>query len=148
MEFEEALRKASGFIKESKAKGYFLCSAFSSITFNHSEIIGADEWILHFSHNSKNSIDCCVKGDDITVEEGQSLSESELDITRIKMSLGKALESAGFKSKFITMLVSLHGSPPVWTLAFITPGMAATMYDVDAETGKIIREETKSIIRR
>lgn len=144
MEFEEALRKAASFMKEAVGKGYFLSSLFSSI--KGGEI---SEWVLHFSGKDK-AVDCYVTADSVTVEESQSLGESqELDTGKAKVSAGKALEAARRSNKdAITILLSLHGSPPVWTINFISAAMNATTVDVDAETGKITREETTSILRR
>lgn len=144
MEFEEALHKASAFMKEAGSKGYFLSSIFSSIKGG-----GISEWVLHFSGKGK-AMDCYVKGDSVTVEESQSLGEAqELDTGKVKVSAGKALEAARRSNKdAITILLSLHGSPPVWTINFISAAMNATTVDVNAKTGKITREETTSILRR
>ena len=48
----------------------------------------------------------------------------------------------------ISTLVSLHRSPPVWTINLIKADMNVTTFDVNAETGKITREETTSILKR
>lgn len=146
MEFEEALHKAGGFIKEAKGKGYFLSSVFSSIK-NPAEIVS--EWTLHFCGNGK-SLDCYVTGNNIVVEESHSLGEAkELDTGKVKVSATEALATAGRGNKnAVTILLSLHGSPPVWTINFITAAMTVTTIDVSAETGKIIREETTSILKR
>ena len=147
MEFEEALRKASGFMK--KYKGYFLCSVFSSIK----NVKGkpsdcAGEWILHFSDKRK-SLDCHVADDAVRVDDAQSLGEPiELDVRSVSISLDKAIESTGvILKKAVTILVSLHNSPPVWTINFIKADMTVTTFDVDAETGKITREDTTSLLR-
>ena len=147
MEFEEALRKASGFME--KYKGYFLCSVFSSIkNVNGKPSDCTGEWILHFSDKRK-SLDCHITDDTIRVDDAQSLGEPvELDVSSVSISPDKAIGSTGFVlKKAVTILVSLHSSPPVWTINFIKAGMTVTTFDVDAETGKITREETTSILR-
>ena len=143
MELEEALHKAGGFIKEAKGKGYFLSSVFSSIK-SPDEIIG--EWVLHFCGKGK-ALDCYVS-EELVVEESHSLGEAkELDTRKVKVSATEALETAGRRNA-ITILLSLHGSPPVWTINFITAAMSVTTVDVSAETGNITREETTSILKK
>lgn len=144
MELEEALHKAAGFIKEAGEKGYFLYSVFSSIKAASG---GIDEWVLHFYGKGK-ALDCYVN-EELVVEESQSLGEPvELDITKVKVTANKALETVGKNKNAMTVLFSLHGNPPVWTINFITASMSVTTFDVDAETGKIIRKKTVSILKR
>ncbi len=144
MEFDEALLKAGSFLKEAESKGYFLCSVFSSST---TSVFA--EWIFHLSGKEK-ALDCCVKGDAIQVDEAHSIGVPEkLDMEKVKITAAKALESLISKHKNpLTILVSLHGSPPVWTINFISAAMTATAYDISAETGEMKREETTSILRK
>ncbi|MBI2076113.1 MAG: PepSY domain-containing protein [Candidatus Aenigmarchaeota archaeon] len=143
MEFEEALHKAGSFIKEAKAKGYFLCSVFSSSTTSV-----FDEWILHFA-GKDSALDCYIRGDAIHVDETRSIGEPvELNLTKVKVSISEALDSVGKPKSAVSTLVSLHRSPPVWTINFIKADMTVTTFDVNAETGKITREETASILKR
>ena len=95
-----------------------------------------DEWILHFrSKGSKKSLDCYVKGDAIQVEETIS-------------GVDQAFDSVGWQKNTVSILISLHGSPPVWTINFIKADMNVTTFDVNAEAVKITREEMTSILKR
>ncbi len=145
MELEEALRKADVFLKESAKKGSFLCSAFSSIK---SPDAGIDEWVLHLCGSGK-SMDCYV-GDEVSVEESQSIGNPvKLEMSRVRVAAEAALSKAKrHAAGEIMVLISLHGSPPVWTVNFIMPNMGVTTVDVDAESGEITREERTSVLRK
>ncbi len=148
MDLKEALLRADGFLRESERRGYFLCSVFSSIK-NPKDDMGIKEWVLHL-YGKDGALDCYVNDDGVAVEESQSVGEpAKLDVDRVKVTANDALSmSERSAAGAITILLSLHGSPPVWTINFFAANMSVTTVDIDARTGDVMREETTSVLRK
>ncbi len=156
MNLLEAVDKAEQNENIKKLKGYFLGSIFASI---NSGAKGVAEWtLLYYNPGTKSVVDCFVSEKFVTVGEyTPAIKEIErIDVDYAEIDIDDALQIAGnaFKKPSINTLVSLHKkefagkSTLVWTMAFITADMSATSFDVNAANGKILNEETTSLIRK
>lgn len=150
MEATEAIEKAMKSEDVRKLKSYFLCSCFACIKSAKDSI---SEWTLMFYNPDTNKIvDCFVNDRFVTIgEETPPLKEvEEADFGHAVINAGRALDivSKKFSKSTINVLITLHRKPPVWTINMITPDMMATTFDIDAKTGKIIKESATSLIRK
>lgn len=149
MEVNEAIEKASNNEDVKKLQNYFLCSCFACVKDKNDKIT---EWTLLFYNPDKNVVvDCFVNSKFVTIgEETPPLTEIEKpDFDEAKVNVGDAISAVkNFKKNTINVLITLHKSPLIWTINMITPDMMATTFDIDAKTGKILREEETSLIRR
>jgi uncharacterized membrane protein YkoI len=159
MELSEALERAEQDDHVQKLKSFFLGSAFASINADEDKSRKIREWTLLYYNPAKNSIiDCSVSDKFVTVgEEMPAIKEvAELDVSRVKVPLHQAFAAADscMKKKALNILISLHTkeisgkSYTAWTIAFVTADMSVTSVDVDASTGKILKEETTRLVRR
>ena len=150
MEVKEAIEKARRDEGVRKLTGYFLCSCFACLKDKKDKIT---EWTLLF-YNPRNNkvIDCFVNSKFVTIgEETPPLAEVERpDFNDISVGAEDALDSAAkkFSKSTINVLVTLHKNPAVWTINFISGDMMATTFDIDTKTGKILRQEETSLIRK
>ena len=150
MEAGEAIEKAmkDGNVKKIIDDGFFLASAFSSLKKGK-----ITEWILlFFNSKTKKTIDCYVTQNINLDEEMPAMKElTELNTEKIKISAEKAVETA--KSKFsgsaISTLITITTKERVViSITFISAALQATIYDIDAENGEILREESANLARR
>ena len=80
----------------------------------------------------------------------------EIRITDVETDVDNVIDELKkqFKKESISTLISLHKKDfeskkkLEWTVAFITQEMSATSFDVYAKTGKLLKEETTSLIKR
>jgi hypothetical protein len=150
MELQEAVKRAMKDVKVTSLKNYFLASVFS-ITEEHK---GIKEWTLLFYNPSENKVrDCFVNEKFVTLGEEQAAQKSlaEVDAKKVKVKVEKALElaKAKYNKKTINILVSLHKKESLlWTITMIGADITATSYDIDAATGKLIHEDTVSLMKR
>lgn len=155
MKIEEAVKKAGANEHVQKLNGYFLGSCFASLTDEKK----VKEWtLLYYSPQTNKVVDCFVNEKFVTVgEETPAIGEmKELDVGEVKIDINRTLALLGekFKKKTINTLISLHmkdfsgKSMTVWTVGFVTQDISVTSFDVDASTGKILKEETTRLIKR
>ncbi|MEK6888007.1 MAG: PepSY domain-containing protein [Candidatus Aenigmatarchaeota archaeon] len=151
MDPQDAIEKARNNEDVKRLTDYFMCSCFACIKDIKDEI---NEWTLFFYNEKKKLvIDCFVNDKFVTLgEETPPLSTVEKpDFSERQVTIKEALEIVGkkFTQKTINVLITLHQKGTlVWTINMITPGMMAVTFDIDAKTGKIIKEEETSLIRR
>lgn len=149
MEAMDAIKNAEGSIQE--FKDYFLCSCFACIKNAGDEI---KEWtLLLFNDKTNMVLDIFVNDKFVTIgEETPPIADIERpDMRSARLTAEQALgiASGKFKGGTINVLLTLHQkSSLVWTINMITPAMTATTFEIDAQTGEIIREETTSLIRK
>lgn len=155
MKFEDAVKRASANESVQKLKSFFLGSGFASLT----DETDVKEWTLLFYNPAKKTVvDCFVNDRFVTVgEETPAVSEiEELDTKPVKADVREALKTAKekFGKKTINILISLHKKEiesrlyTVWTIGMIAPDISVTSFDIDAESGLVLKEETTSLIRR
>ena len=140
MKLAEAIELAEKDENVRKLKGYFLVSCFAIIKDNN-----IDEWILHYLNpNSKKIVDCFV-GSDVKIGEAMPATGKmdRLEMKNIKISDEQALKKI---KKTGQVLMVLH-KKKLWTVNVIGKNLSVTSYDIDAETGKIVREETSSLVK-
>lgn len=150
MEVTEAIRMAGASKDVKRLKNYFLCSCFACIKHAKEDITS---WtLLYYNPTTKKVLDCFVNDKFVTIgEETPPLGEVEkADFSRVKISAEEAIDMAAknFSKSTINVLITLHKKRLVWTINFISGDMMATTFDIDADTGKITREDTTSLIRR
>ena len=156
MNLLDAAEKAEKNENIRKLKGYFLGSSFASLLADKKEIA---EWtFLYYNPTSNTIVDCVVNEKFITVgEQTQALKEmKEIHPIDMVFDIENVLENLreNFKKIPISTLISLHmkefsgKNKLVWTIAFVAQDLSATSFDVDAITGKILREETTSLTRK
>ena len=150
MEAEEAIRRAGQDERISSLEGYFLCSCFACINSPDKEV---NEWtLLYYNPSIQKVLDCFVNEQFVTPgEETPPIAEIEkADLSQVKISHNTALSIAkeNFKGGTISVLITLHKNPLVWTINLISPAMIATTLDIDAESGKILRKEETSLVRK
>ncbi len=156
MNLLEAVNKAEHNDNIKKLKGYFLGSSFASLYGNNE---GISEWtLLYYNPENKSVVDCVVNDKFITVGEATAALKEieEIHITDVGTDIGTVLKNLEkqLKQQSIGRLISLHKKnldgkwKLVWTVAFITQSMEATSFDVDAVSGKVLKEEKTSLIRK
>ena len=151
MQVTEAIRKAQDNEDVKKLHGYFLCSCFACIKSRDDKI---NEWTLLFYNPEKNVVlDCFVNDKFVTIgDETPPMSGVEKpDFSEARITVEEAMESVSkkFSKTTINILITLHRKGSlIWTINMITSDMMATTFDIDAKTGKILREDTTSLIRK
>ena len=147
----DAIQKAEDNEDVKKLRGYFLCSCFACIKSKDEKI---KEWTLLYYNPEKNLVlDCFINDKFVTVgDETPPISEVEKpDFHNIDTTIEEVLDKVGknFSEGLVNVLITLHKKASViWTINFITADMNATTFDVDVKTGKILREESTSLIRK
>ena len=150
MEVSDAIERAKNNEDVRKLAGYFLCSCFACLKQSKDRI---NEWTLLFYNKKKNTVlDVFVNDKFVTIgDETPPIKEvEEPDFDTVEIGIEEALEALkDFKKSTINVLITLHKKGiMVWTISMITTDMMATTFDVDAVTGKIVKEETMSLVRR
>lgn len=150
MELKDAIEKAGRSEDIKSLKDYFLCSCFAYLKGVKDKI---SEWtLLYYSPKSRMVIDCFVGDEVIVGEETPPISEVEKpDFSEVTVTAEDALETASknFSKGTINVMITLHSKgTAVWTISMITADMMVTIFDIDAKTGKIIKEEATSLVRR
>ena len=150
MEFQEAITKAMGNSKVTTLKDYFLASIFS-IT---EEGKGITEWTLLFYNKQTHKIvDCFVNDKFVTLDQEMPAQKEmeRLEAPENAIEVEKAIEIAkkNYSKKTINILISLHMAPHLmWTITMIGSDISATKFDIDAKSGKIVKEETTSLMKK
>lgn len=156
MKLKEAAEKAGKNENVRKLKGCFLSSGFACLSDDNKTV---NEWtILYYNTKRRTVVDCFVNDRFVTVgEETPAIKDmQELDIDSVVISVEEALDIVDkhFKRKTINILISLHMKEfdgknlTVWTIGMIAPDISVTSFDIDANTGKILKEETTRLIRK
>ncbi|HIG97653.1 MAG TPA: PepSY domain-containing protein [Candidatus Aenigmarchaeota archaeon] len=151
MELEQAIERARNNEDVKKLTDYFLCSCHACITDIKKDIA---EWTLFFYNPKKKlMIDCFVNDKFVTVgEETPPISAIEKpDFNELKINVNDALQTArkNFKKNTASIIITLHQKDNfLWTISIIAPDMTATIFDIDAKTGEIIKEKETSLIRK
>ena len=156
MELTDAVEKAGVNDSVRRLKGYFLGSSFTSLPDAQAEV---KEWTLLYYNPDKNTVvDCFVSEKFVTVgEETPALSKvTEVDTDGVEIDVEHALakSAATVKVKPINVLVSLHNKEIenktrlIWTIGLVLPDFSLKSLDIDAKSGKTLREETTQLIRR
>ena len=149
MQVKDAIERAEKSDEVKKLHGYFLCSCFASIKDKDEKV---KEWtLLFYNHEKKVVLDCFVNEKFVTIgEETPPISDVERpDLSGLKITVDEALEKVvkNFSKSIINILITLHSKKSlVWTINLITKDMMATTFDIDANSGEIVREETTSLI--
>lgn len=150
MELDEAVKKATGDFKVMSLDNYFLASIFS-IT-EDAKAIG--EWtLLFYNPKTRTTRDCFVNDRFVTLgEEADAQKEmAELNINDVKIGVHDAVKEAKklYHKKSINILITLHMAERLaWTITFVGTDITATSYEIDAKTGKLLREQTTSLMKR
>ncbi len=130
-------------------KDFFLCSCFVS-----SKDFSVRGWtVIFYNPKTKNVVECeCSESGVEVSEESRSMKEprplvkSEI-IKDDSYALGKA--SSDFSGKPVNVLVSLQTKDrTMWTVSVVTQDLSATIYDIDAKTGEVLRKEKTGLVRR
>ena len=141
-------------IKEAVAKtvpekGYFLVSAFTD------EKLEYKTWTLMFYRRSDNTVLDFKVG--IGAEKGDvqptEKEFQELNVDDMKISAEEAVNSAkgllsGTKPTAIYISANTKDGKTTWTISFILPDISAAIYDLDAKTGEIIKQDRFSLLRK
>lgn len=152
----EIVENNSG-VKSIINKGYFLGSIFAMLE----DIKPVEEWrFLFYNPQSKKIFEFFYH--DGFVEKGESEKRQreiqKLDTSDVRIEFDDALSTAKERfdekvcSKIISYLISLHAkkidkkTTTVWTINIIYSGMNVQSYDIDAQTGEIVTEESTSLI--
>lgn len=130
---------------------FFLCSCFVSLK----EFSEPDEWtVLFYNPKNGNVIECTCSESGVGVS-GETKAMSGIDRLEKGMILkdeNYAIEKVrdDISGKPISILVSLHmkDGAAVWTMSAVMQTLSVTMYDINAETGDIIRKETTGLVRK
>lgn len=137
-------------------RNFFLSSIFVMF-----EKLPIEEYhLLFYNPDNKKIVDCSLRDGKIKIcEETEATKEfQKLDLSDVKIELERALDIAEneFHKKIgetiTNHLASLHKKEfshqflTVWTINIIYSGMTAQSYDIDAETGKILHEETTNLV--
>ncbi len=148
MQVKEAISRAEKEEKIRKLHGYYLGSCFACLKAREPII----EWtLLYYNPEKKMAVDCFVNDKFVTVsEETRPLKDIEkMDMDEVHIGVEKAMELTNYRKKIISILITLHRREKMlWTINMIGADFSATTYDVDTKTGKILREETTSLIRK
>jgi|GEM_PF-2651978 len=156
MKVGDAVSRAETNENVRKLKGYFLGSCFASLNEGQEEVT---EWTMLYYNSKKNTVvDCFVSEKFVTVgEETPAIKEiTGIDTDEVRIDAEDAVTRAKdvLKNRALNVLISLHNKEIenrerlVWTVGLVTPDFSVTSYDIDAVTGKILREETTRLIRR
>ena len=150
MEAKDAIEKASADIQIKELQGYFLCSCFACLKTLKEDV---KEWTLLYFNPATNKVLDCFVNDVVTIgEETPPIKEvKKPDFNEVSIGVGEALDevSKSFNKPTINVLITLHWKESmVWSITTIGMDFNATTFDIDAKTGKIIHEETTSLIRR
>ncbi len=150
MQAEEAINRAMADIKVMSLDDYFLASCFSIIK----EGKDIAEWtLLFYNPKTKKTRDCFVNDKFVTLdEELQAQKEmTELGKEPPKIHVEEAIKTAQRKygKKTINILISLHTTDRTsWAITMIGTDITATTFEIDAQTGKILKEDTASLMKR
>lgn len=155
MKLEDAVKRAGANEGVQRLKTSFLGSIFASLA----DSDDVKEWtLLYYNPRNRSVVDCFVSEKFVTVgEETPAINEiQELDTKSIKVDVKNALKTAREKmpKKTVNILISLHvkdvdGKPrTVWTIGMVTPDISVTTFDIDADSGAVLKEETTSLIRK
>ncbi len=150
MEVKDAINKAAADFKVMSLDGYFLVSVFS-ITEEGKEIT---EWTLLFYNAKTGKVrDCFVNDRFVTLGEEQPVQREmeELHTEGMKVSVEEAMHAAmkGFNGKILNILISLHTDGRLlWNITLVATDITATSFEIDAKTGKIIKQQTTSLMTK
>ncbi|HLC67274.1 MAG TPA: hypothetical protein VJI12_00145 [archaeon] len=151
MQLKIAADKAAKEEKIRTLRGYFLGSCFACIK-NKNDII--TEWtFLYYNTSTGKAVDCFVNDKFVTVsDETRAVNPvKEMNIDDLHIGIEKAIDIADkkFSKNTINILITLHKREHLmWTINMISADMNAITYDIDAGSGKILREETTSLARK
>ncbi len=150
MELETAIGKAMSDMKVMSLDNYFLASIFS-ITEEGKDI--TDWTLLFYNPETKKTRDCFVNDSFVTLGDEMPAQKDmkELNAANMKIGVVEAMDTAlkNFNKKIINILISLHTAQQlVWTITLVAADITATSFDIDAETGKVLKEETVSLMKR
>ena len=150
MELEEAIKRAMDDIKVMSLDDYFLASVFSIIE----EGKDVTEWtLLFYNPKTKKTRDCFVNEKFVTLgEEMQAQKEmKEVIALEAKTHVNDAIKTAQQKygKKTINILISLHMTDRIcWAITMIGTDITATSYEIDGTDGKVLSENTVSLMKR
>ena len=150
MDVSEAIEKASNSSDVKNLKSYFLCSCFACIKKMDEKI---DHWtLLYYDEKAKKVVDCFVNSEFVTIgDETPPIAEIERpNFDDLQINAEDAIEIAArnYRKSPLNILLTLHQNPLKWTVNFISGDFIATTVDVDAKSGKILRKEETSLVRR
>ena len=146
MELSEALEK----VEKQKKDGYFLVSAVAIIS-------GKDEasrWALVYQNaEAKNMLDYYVTEEGIQKGEVTKAEEEfkELKIEKVKISASQAVAKSKkeISKTPISIVVSLTNNKKLmWKISIISQDLMASIVEIDAVDGTIIKKSETSIGRR
>jgi hypothetical protein len=151
MEIKDAIKRAENSNDVKNLHGYFLGSCFACVKTSDEEI--KDWTLLYYDPKTDRAIDCFVNEKFVTVsKETRPVSRiSKPDFSGLDVTIQHALETAQnkFAKSTINILITLHRKDTlVWTINMIGKDLAVITYDIDAKTGKIVYEESTSLIRK
>lgn len=145
----DAINKAEE--KMQSRKDFFLCSCFVSCK----DFSETDEWtVIFYNPSSRNVVECECNENGIQVsDESKAISNpSRLVKNDIVADEFDILKKVGgdFDIKPVSILVSLRtkDNMTMWTVSVVTQDICATIYDIDAKTGDIIRKEKTGLVKR
>ena len=144
MNLKDAVEKAA----KIAGNDYFLVSAFVEL--------GKNAWTLMFYRQTDNTIIDFKVENDVEKGEVQDASFGEgfkkLDIDAINIEHLTALETAkaSLKAKPTATYMSLttKNGKAVWNISFILPDVSAAIYEIDAKTGAIVKQEKFSLFTK
>lgn len=149
LDLETAIKRARADPHVAALKDYFLASVFSIID-DKQDI--RDWTLLYYSKKEHRTADCIVNEAMVSVTDvipaQKGMEKLDLDIrVSVKDAMGTARKK--YSKKIINIMISLHQKErPLWTITMVGADITATSFDIDARTGKILREETVSLMRK
>ena len=151
MEIKTAIEKAQQNDDVKQLHDYFPGSCFACIKKAGEEV--KDWTLLYYDPKTDKAIDVFVNEKFVTVSKETRLVNKikKPDFSDLKITIGHALEIAqnNFTRSTINILITLHKKDElVWTINMIGVDLSVISYDIDAKTGKIVHEESASLIRK
>ena len=153
MKFKEAVEKAEKEQQLEKVKqDHYLNSGIAVIPPGS---LKPNEWILtYYDEKTNKVIQVVVKGEEVKFKESATPikpTKKPLEVENIKIDSDQALQKASQelskKNKKMTQVIITiqDDEKPLWKVNFVTNKLTLITYVIDAATGRIEKEEEKTL---